>query len=230
MTNEYAVYTVTPILEDPYIDRGGKLKLELYFSGQGDIKSNKLHIQFPLDRVFKKESSYIVRRFENEEGITEKTERADNIGHTMGLDEEYFKYDTNSDSPEEFGRVNSERAYQGKAPLSVELQTKEDAVPGDYSIPITFTYKSEDGDLRQDFNEINFHVNSWQEENRKTLEVIAAIAAILTVLSIVGGSLGDMLIWLIRLIIQGFVLSSEAFINSTSSIFLLFEPFITLTL
>jgi hypothetical protein len=227
MTNQSAVYTVTPILEDPYIDRGGKLKLELYFSGQGDVKNNKLHIQFPLDRVFEKDSSSIVRRFENEEGITEITDRADNIGHTMGLDEEYFKYDTNSDSPEEFGRVNSERSYQGKAPLSVELQTKEDAVPGDYAIPITFTYKSEGDELRQDFNEINFHVNSWQEENRKTLEVIAAIAAILTVLSIVGGSLADMLIWLISLFIQGFVLSSEVFINSISSNFSLFEPFIT---
>lgn len=230
MTNQSAVYTVTPILEDPYIDRGGKLKLELYFSGQGNVEDNKLHIQFPLDRVFEKDSSRIVRRFEDEKGVTEVTDHADNIGHTMGLDEEYFKYDTNSDSPEEFGRVNSERSYQGKAPLSVELQTKEDAVPGDYSIPITFTYKSRDSGLRQDFNEINFHVNSWQEENRKALEIIAAIAAGLTVLSIVGGSLADVLIWLISLLIQVFVLSSEAFINSISSSSSLFEPFITLTL
>lgn len=202
MTDQSAQYSVTPIIEDPQLDRGDDLSLDIYFSGNGDIDHNKLHIQFPFADVFEDGSSKFVQTTSRNGSSAEMKGSASNVGYTIGLNEAHFQYDESSDSPEEFGRIGGERDHSGNPPLLVKLSTKQGARPGNYTIPITFTYQDSNGNISQDYTEASFHVNSWQEENSEVLKKIAVIAAAATVLSFVGGPIVDILEWIYQLIVQ----------------------------
>ena len=202
MTDQSAQYSVTPIIEDPQLDRGDDLYLDIYFSGNGRIDHNKLHIQFPFADVFEDGGSEFVQTIGDNGGTNEIKERASNVGYTIGLNEAHFQYDESSDSPEEFGRIGGERNHGNSPPLLIKLSTKQEARPGNYTIPITFTYQDSNGNISQDYTEASFHVNSWQEENSEILKKIAVIAAAATVLSFVGGPIVDILEWIYQLIVQ----------------------------
>ncbi|WP_157745970.1 hypothetical protein [Halorubrum trapanicum] len=197
---ELAQFSVTPIIEDPQLDRGEDLYLSIYFSGNGEIDHNKLHIQFPLDDVFKQGGSEFVETVEDNYNINVNRESASDVGYSIRLSDAHFEYDESSDSPEEFGRIGGERNHGYNPPLLVRLKTKDDARPGDYTIPITFTYQDTEGNIGQDYKESSFHVKSWQEENSAMLKIIAGLAAIFTVLSIIIGPILDGIAFLYQLI------------------------------
>jgi len=109
MPDNSAQFSVTPIIEDPNLDRGDDLYLSIYFSGYGDIAHNKLHIQFPFGNVFEQGGSEFVETFVDDDHTETNTESASNVGYSIGLNESHFKYDKSSNSPEEFGRIGGEK-------------------------------------------------------------------------------------------------------------------------
>lgn len=216
MTDESAQFCVTPIIEDPQVDRGDDLFLNIYFSGNGDIEYNKLHIQFPFGDVFEEGGSEFVETVGDGGDVSKNRERASNVGYSIGLSDSHFTYDETSGSPEEFGRIDGERNHGGNPPLLVKLSTKNDARPGDYTIPITFTYQDSNGDIEQDYKESTFHVNSWQEENSTFIKSLAVIAATATVLSFIGGPILEILGWIFELSRQVCYSIAVFLISSTS--------------
>ncbi|WP_199233650.1 hypothetical protein, partial [Halorubrum sp. SP9] len=197
---DLAQFSVTPIIEDPHLDRGEDLYLSIYFSGNGEIEHNKLHIQFPFGDVFKQGGSEFVETVIDNGDLNVNSESSSDVGYSIGLSDSLFEYDMSSDSSEEFGRIGGEKNHGHNPPLLVRLETKNDARPGNYTIPITFTYQDTEGNIGQDYKEASFHVNSWQEENGTKLKLIAVIGATVTVLSFIGGPILDGLMWLYQLI------------------------------
>lgn len=197
---ELAQFSVTPIIEDPQLDRGDDLYLSIYFSGNGEIDHNKLHVQFPFDDVFKQGGSEFVETVGDNSDINVNTENASNVGYTIRLSETHFEYDELSDSLEVFGRIGGEKNHGHNPPLLVRIKTKTDAKPGDYTIPITLTYQDVEGNIGQDYKEASFHVNSWQEENDTKLKIIAVIGATATVLSFIWGPILEGIVWLQQVI------------------------------
>lgn len=197
---ESAQFSVIPIIEDPRLDRGDELYLRIYFSGNGDIVHNKLHIQFPFDDVFKQGGSEFVEMKAGESDISVNRGSDSDVGYSIGLSDSHFEYDESSESSSEFGRIRGERNHGQNPPLLVRLKTKDDAKSGDYTIPITFTYMDENGEIEQDYKEISFRINSWQEENSKALKIIAVVGATATVLSLIGGPIWDVLEWIYQLL------------------------------
>jgi len=64
-----------------------------------------------------------------------------------------------------------EMTHDDHPPIHYELNTLDDATPGDYKILFGLTY-SNDEKVYQDKEEIEIHVNSWREEHQSMLELV----------------------------------------------------------
>lgn len=180
--NKPPSYTIVTIPATINTDPGETVNVNIYISGLGNIKNNKLIVFFPDDLL----------NTENP-GVIGTTIRCAGYGNTstgfpsffddnitlrdisISLQECNFMY------PETFEEniaplIMSERRIFEKPPIYISMNIAKEATPGDREVYLVFTYT--DGiKWYQDKEEIMIHVNNPIEENRIVLLIILAILA-----------------------------------------------------
>ena len=73
-----------------------------------------------------------------------------------------------------------EMTHDDHPPIHYELNTRDDATPGDYKILFGLTY-SNDEKVYQDKEEIEIHVNSWREEHQSMLELVGVFGVLASI-------------------------------------------------
>lgn len=69
------------------------------------------------------------------------------------------------------------------APIEIRIKTSEDCPPGDYDIPLTFTY-TDVTEVRQSTVTPTVHVMSWYERNRAEIAVAGVFVGLLGLISL----------------------------------------------
>ncbi|WP_226022490.1 hypothetical protein [Halomicrobium salinisoli] len=113
------------------------------------------------------------------------SEDIDQTGLTIDVSDVYFADDLreyfNSPTMMDFyPQLFSEQSYDDYAPLQLKINTSEDAEPGDYTIPITFTFGA-DGYIYQSSEDVNLHINNHRER-LEPLPTWAGISAVVVAL------------------------------------------------
>jgi len=192
------VYSINAYVRDPEIKPSQTLEIEIYLSGFGIPEYNKLYINWTAPHVIN----------ESEPGNwTVWGQPMDTFGtsyaHSM-----YIILPTNVFGPFELlpqgsedhglNLLYSEHDDNGEPPISINLNTIKDADSGDYQVKLTFTYGNETN-LKQDYQEIQFHVLSgleqWQEKYQAGLTFAALIVAVVSLLITAAASIWQMVRW-----------------------------------
>ena len=186
-----AIYTIIPRSRKTDINPGEKLEIELFLSGYGHPKKNKLHIQWSSPYVVDQDKvgNIVLYRIGEPEIVDGKVNvlrmesEVPSVGATLRLDRLYF-LQAGGQVPEcGLPNVAAEGIWAGEGigepaiPIFVSLNTVKDARPRDYSIAFTFTY-GDMGDLRQEHEVVPFHVRTkWEKSQRWAIpRTIAAVS------------------------------------------------------
>lgn len=183
LSNKTPSYTIVPVPATIITDPGKTVNVDIYISGFGNIKNNKIRVFFPDDLLNPEDPGVI--------GTTIRCVSYDNktkipsffdINVTLSdivinLQECNFMHST---TYEEFQTplIMSERKIFEKPPIYLSMNIAKNATPGDREVEIVFTYT--DGiKWYQDKEKITIHVNNQVEENRQTLFILLALIGIL---------------------------------------------------
>ncbi|WP_147435737.1 hypothetical protein, partial [Halobellus sp. Atlit-38R] len=175
-----ADFTIIPIVENPVVNKGETVRIQLFVSGSGSHSKHKLYINYSyenlLDTSEPKNGSI---------GFFKMPITTDSGGINISSQElppnaSYFY------EPSRFGTATgkmtgetpdgqvpvrvSEATAGGYPPMWVELNISSEATPGDYGIPITFTHYDE-STVAVTKETPTFHVNTWAEKHRTKIEL-----------------------------------------------------------
>lgn len=204
-------YRIVPLLTRSSIKPGETIEIKMFISGSGPIERNKLHLTHGYTHLLDSDNpGYWVHSLaatEQKDGELEpklvppghdlKRRKLDDTGSYTHLNPIHFHDTEELEKVEAEGDIEgvdglpgifAERAVvnedgESEPPLKIEYITRKDAKPGDYDINLVFTYEGSDKTF-QDEKTVTVHVEGWVERNRRWLEGIAAVGALITVISI----------------------------------------------
>lgn len=207
--SEMPVYTIVPVLQTPQVNPGDSINIDIYITGAGQMSRNKLYLNYSYENVFQSSVGTISPGFkvEETEGGTElrsKTELDDetelewelgSVGNTIGLPDWIFhpipdkatktgQFSGIDGAPETYPQRLSEVSLKGEPPLQLTLNTANGASDGDYDVTIVFIYKS-GKQIYRDERKVQFHVNNLREEYEPTPTIIAVMAGLAAVISLI---------------------------------------------
>lgn len=169
-----------------HVKPGETVKLRIFISGYGIIRQPKLRVQPPSEAFVEKEStiSFGLNKVPSgvmEWGTTTKELYADGVTISLvgGIirkdalwDEASFIID--ADNKYKTNIILTESSTKGKAPIELNIKTKNDVRPGDHVTVFTFVYFNGKNWVTQD-SKYNFIVLSWYERNQLAIWVIGTI-------------------------------------------------------
>lgn len=176
-------YTLIASLETPSVNPGDQIKINVFFSGYGLPKRNKLTIIHTQPKMLDDSNNRVgdialpifsVRQEEQSRLVTGKLAswhkditqaNLDKAGGTVNLVDDYFLTPPGIKSPNEksLPPISSEQVYDGHSPVEVTYDVSDNAAPGDYQIHIIFTYQSRDV-TKQSSSIVEVHVNDRREQ------------------------------------------------------------------
>jgi hypothetical protein len=187
------VYSLVLRNRTPVINPGDSLGIEIFLSGYGVPKKNKLDVKFSSPYVVNIKNpgtltagiSVLLNATTGEiiRPITDlpKTYKLDEVGADVTLNYGFFlsmpdtKFNSN-----EVDQIVSETEWNGSAPILLTINTSNDAPSGDYDVIFTFTYGDEQL-LSQDQKVAHFRITSWWERNEWWITIIGVILAFIAV-------------------------------------------------
>ncbi|SDQ63168.1 hypothetical protein [Natronobacterium texcoconense] len=171
------------------IDPGEEIELGIFVSGVDEVDENELSIFHGHDEVIDVMNPGTVRRNLNTNtDVAETTDEAvernsSGLGGSEHVHPVVF--------PDEDGEVTADYALEGKSlegstnenPAYIfEINTRETAPAGEYSLPVIFTYHSEDG-VKQVKTVPSVRINNWRERWEPWVTRGAIVAFLLVVLA-----------------------------------------------
>ncbi|WP_238593278.1 hypothetical protein [Natronobacterium lacisalsi] len=178
-------------LRQPRIDPGERIEIGVFVSGIDRVEENELSVFHGHEEVIDLEDPGVVRR--------NATAASDARAGRDGPTEARIDAETPSQGDyvhpvvfREGSDGRSDYALEGKTldgnadanPAYIfELNTRAGAPPGEYALPIVFTYHSEDG-VKQVKNAPSVHINDWRERWEPWLTRGVATLAFVTVVAL----------------------------------------------
>jgi len=171
------------------LNPGESLEVGVYFSGYGVPDENKLHIKLANDDILDSENVGEIIVVELEVGpygiqsmdLSDMDLRVG--GLTLPIPEGIFYDHPDKPVSDGYGIIVGEDDYfpDGKdgrkyAPINLIINIADDAISGDHSIDLVFTY-NDSGEIKQESQKVEFHVRNWIERNRRKVEIAGLIAA-----------------------------------------------------
>lgn len=202
-------YTIVPILRTSHVNRGEKVIITFFISGVGEVKNNKLWIGTDYPYLLCDEDPGVAKPgYVIEDGqLIPLSDSSDPTSHDLDLPPEdvgifiklpdqFFKTidvdnggnlvgvlefsEQNEYSRQKLGEIT----YGGEKPIKLELNIAKDAPPGNYNIPVVFTYSGKNTTEHDSFD-VQFHVNTKREEYEPWPTRVAVGAGIAAVLSLI---------------------------------------------
>ncbi|MDX5990280.1 hypothetical protein E6P09_17240 (plasmid) [Haloferax mediterranei ATCC 33500] len=185
-------YQIVPVIQTPEIDPGGPVKISIFISGFGDVDKNKLYVNHYHEEIIDEENPGTLRycihdAHDKESGEYSQpasgedylcTHQLDAVSVYLNLAKSYFVGDSrNLHSERALPHSVAEQTHDQLAPLEYELNTKDDARPGNYDITFSLSYTYEDMAM-QDTQTVVVHVNNWKEAHQTKLEIVGTILAL----------------------------------------------------
>ena len=186
--NYSPAYTLIPIPNELIVNPGGEAKIDLYISGLGKIKENKILLRIPQDLLNSENpgnlNGSIICGGMDPNNVSPMIDVDSNnlLNMRIVLNECNFWAvvdDIGDDSKNmtlTAPMLLSERDNSDFAPIHIKMNIAENAPHGDQYIYLVFTY-TDGTKWYQDKEKIKIHVNNPVEENRKLLFVILAVLA-----------------------------------------------------
>lgn len=206
LNNETPSYTLIPIPSAIITDPGRTVNVDIYISGFGYISNNKMIVFVPsnllntenpgrigasIGCMHNKTTNITVPIF-SETSTNLTAVKAGLIpgmtglipGVKFSLIKCNFMYNNETLNEQNVPPIMLEGRNNGSAPSYIIMNLADNATPGDYEIPIVFTYT--DGEKwYQDKKQITIHVNNPIEENRFWLVIaLTLLGGLLTYISI----------------------------------------------
>lgn len=193
-------YSLTPIIRRSRIDPGDVVEIELYIVGHGSVDTGKLQVfHLQNDLIDPDAPGEFVRWVDSKSSISgnqilirgedaREEFSIDNWNTVILLQDWFFENipndsENDSEPQADLGIKLSEGIHENHPPLLLRLRVSLDAKPGNYELPMVFTYISED-DVKQDSETISIHVNSWVDRYRTELEIIGVVGVVATILTV----------------------------------------------
>jgi hypothetical protein len=169
----------------PILDPGDALRIELFFTGYGEINQAKLFF-FPSDAVFDIQKSWVESGFhKTADGFAWGGSRELFLNSEMamlvsfqGLQLQGWTEKTSFlDADAHVNVIATEMKYCGKAPLELSLQTAKNIKPGKYYIEFCFTYY--DGQKwRSNTRRAEFTVRTFIERHQQKVAIWGIVASV----------------------------------------------------
>ena len=192
-------YQVIATNRTPVRNKGECAVFDIYISGDGEIEDCKLHVQYNQPKLIHNDKK---PKIDYSEPSIEDPDGDPGIhGFVSSLPLLFFTNQKSIDS-EEMLPLRIEVGQGDKPPIQLTLPIGENATPGDYTIPVTFTYKGK-GKLKQSRTEINLHINNFREKYNRSFTIAGitvGAAALLRFFGIGLQELGTAVNWLIELL------------------------------
>lgn len=191
---EGVAYSIVCRLRTPVVNPGQRIEMEVYLSGYGMPKQNKLHLAYSSPYVISREnpgvilSAIAVAKHKTTGQIMQpvsgkpylQEHKCDMVGATVTLNEGYFL-----PIPEErakrveqsFSTVMSEWMWDGYPPLLVTLNISKTAPAGNHNLYLTLTY-GDGHQISQDQKCVTFYVTNWWDRWKSTTTTIGLCLAI----------------------------------------------------
>lgn len=188
ITERNGRYTIIPVARRTHINPGDELIIDLYITGYGLPKLNKLSISFSAQEVLSDSgksylSIYHYDNYGNSGDFRTREEIIETSHTTVKLPTSFFVY--NPEAGNVYTSLMSEIIHSKDneqiGPIHIHLNTNKNIPPGTHKIYTTFTYDIND-QTYQDESSLNIHVNSWTERNRRELRISAIILSVILVL------------------------------------------------
>lgn len=171
-TGEISENELDVFLKHERIDPGEQIELGIFVSGVDQVEENELSIFHGHDDVIDVMNPGTVRRNLETTPSGGKTDGASTpnptgAGSSLGGSEHVHPVVF----PGEGGKVSANYALEGRSlegsgdenPAYIfEINTQDSAPPGEYSLPVVFTYHSEDG-VKQVKTVPSVRINNWRE-------------------------------------------------------------------
>jgi len=190
-----AAYSLIPRVIKPNINPGETIEVEIFISGYGEIKRNKLQIYYSSKLINTDNPGFLescIKVAKNKTGKTvqpvsgrkyvDKYE-CNPVGVCVILNEGNFMripYENNLN----FGlpRIMAESKWDNISPIRLRLNTSPKAPSGNYDVSMILTY-SDGSEIQKDEKNVKIHVKNWWERNLKTVTITGSI--IIPVLAII---------------------------------------------
>jgi len=190
-----ATYSLSFTLSENVIKPGESFEVELYISGFGSIKQNKLQIYYStLNFIDPDDPGYVVMSGKKEGNMFKfgdkfrKKHFLGVIGSQIGLTPHSFRtrdeYEGEPDrSPRWiFPMVNTEYIIESTPPLLFRFNTKKTIRSGDYDVDFIFTYTSDGTVIKTAQKSVTIHVTSLTERHSTTITIFQLIVGVLAVI------------------------------------------------
>lgn len=190
--NYSPAYTIIPMPNEIIVNKGHPASIDLYVSGLGMMKENKILLRIPPDLLDSKNPGKIEGsikcRGDNRTNFESKIETHwDDISsmrivlnecNFMAVKEETVAKTTLRRTPILLSeRDNIDNKSQTiYPPISINLNISEDAPAGDQYIYLVFTY-TDGTKWYQDKEKIKIHVNSYYEEHQIGVRIFIGVLA-----------------------------------------------------
>ena len=182
-------YSLITVAKETHVDPGDIVEIDVYLCGYGEMRNNKLQIYYPSPALVDESSpgkikhSMDIKRGESEiigERILHTNTEDDHsdlkeYGGTIIPNLEFFR--PIRDMDEAHPLLASEVTFDSQPFLTFEINTDEDAYPGDYTIHFLYTYGDNEM-ITQTHNSLDIHLNN----RRESLEPYYTYATITAVL------------------------------------------------
>jgi len=178
------IYSIDAHLANARIDRGETLHLYVFLSGWGVPDYNRLYINWTAPKVVNQQNPGSCSL------LWGPTENFTNSPTSDFRDSMYFTLPNSAfatwakptaDNGMGLTYIESDQE-NGKAPIVVNINTRNNAQSGDYHVVVTFTYGNET-DLKQAHSEVQFHVLSiWEQWGQIAVEICGGVIAFVALL------------------------------------------------
>jgi hypothetical protein len=175
MGNSSSEYSLIALLHQPSINKGDDdVEIDIYVVGHGDVEKCQLFIVHSHPQLVASNFGTLKRRITTDEeeslekrNIIKREEDLTNAGGHTPIDSDLFEelhYDQLLTQQLDLPVSYLETRHGTEAPLHYELPTASDASHGDYTITLLLTYVDGEGNIHQDREDVEVHVNTTREQ------------------------------------------------------------------
>lgn len=180
--NGFPVYTISTYSNNPVVNQGDNVSIEIFITGRGDVDTNNFKVSIP-PFIVKRDiwvNSFIYDTKEKVNIVDSKIQYFDN-GFNFRLTKLFFEpYEPGYlGNVGEFQYITNETKYP---PLTVNFMIDNDAPPGDHQISTILFYKNASQWYMSE-KIITIHIRYWYEQN--WFYVVSIIVSILFILELV---------------------------------------------
>jgi hypothetical protein len=182
----------------PVRNKGQTATIDLYVSGYGDIEDCKFHVQYNQPKLIDSDKPPKIEYLDSL--IPDSDSNPSERGFVSSPPVLFFRPDPEFEG-DSMPPLKTEVSNDNKPPIQIELPISTSANPGDYTIPVTFTYEG-DGELRQSQTAVDIHVNNFRQKHNRSVAIAGMIVGVAALLRFFGIGLSEVLTavdWLVRL-------------------------------